>query len=150
MALDINSNKYAFAFSTVMVVVVAVLLALASEGLKPMQSANVRIEKMQNVLSSVGVKTTALQADSAYTALIKESYVLDVEGNIKDAPSQEAFEIDVLAQYKDKEKPDKYKEYPLSLFVLEMESVLILYQWLALDFGGQYGDIWRFLVMVSQ
>ncbi len=145
MALDINSNKYTFAFSTVMVVVVAVLLALASEGLKPMQSANVRIEKMQNVLSSVGVKTTALQADSAYTALIKESYVLDVEGNIKDAPSQEAFEIDVLAQYKDKEKPDKYKEYPLFVCVRDGKRSYIV----PMVGTGLWGPIWGYMAISS-
>lgn len=145
MALDINSNKYTFAFSTVMVVVVAVLLALASEGLKPMQNANIRVEKMQNILSSVGLKTTAEQADSFYTAFIKESFVLDLEGNVKESPSQEAFDIDVLAQYKDKEKLDADKEYPL--FVCEKDGKR---SYIVPMVGtGLWGPIWGYMAISS-
>ena len=145
MALDINSNKYTFAFSTVMVVVVAVLLALASEGLKPMQNANIRVEKMQNILSSVGLKTTAEQADSFYTAFIKESFVLDLEGKVKESPSQEAFDIDVLAQYKDKEKLDSDKEYPL--FVCEKDGKR---SYIVPMVGtGLWGPIWGYMAISS-
>jgi Na+-transporting NADH:ubiquinone oxidoreductase subunit C len=145
MALDINSNKYTFAFSTVMVVIVAVLLALASEGLKPMQNANIKAEKMQNILSSVGVKTTAAEAEKAYTEYIKESYVLDFEGNVKESPSQQAFEIDVLGQYKDKAKAEADKEYPL--FVCEKDGKR---SYIVPMVGkGLWGPIWGYMAISS-
>ena len=54
--MDKNSRPFTFIFATVMVVVVAVLLALAAIILGPYQAQNVKIEKMQNILSSIGIK----------------------------------------------------------------------------------------------
>lgn len=145
MALDINSNKYTFAFSAVMVVVVAVLLALASEGLKPLQNANITREKMQNILSSVGVKATAEEAEKLYTDLIVESYVLDFEGNVKESPSKQAFDIDVLAQYKDKAKADADKEFPL--FVCEKDGKRSFI--VPMVGTGLWGPIWGYMAIAS-
>lgn len=145
MALDVNSNSYTFGFSTVMVVVVAVMLAYASEGLKPMQSANVTREKMQNILSSVGVKATAEEAETMYNEMIVESYVLDHEGKVVEGSDVKAFDIDVLAQYKDKAMADTDKRYPL--FVCEKDgkrSYII-----PMVGTGLWGPIWGYMAMAS-
>ena len=63
-----NSNGYTFMFAIIMVLVVASVLAFTATSLKPMQSKNVRNEKMQNILATVGVQTSR---DSARALLDK-------------------------------------------------------------------------------
>jgi Na+-transporting NADH:ubiquinone oxidoreductase subunit C len=100
MAVNVNSNKYTFIFATVMVVVVATLLALASESLKPMQNANVANEKRQNILSSIGISVAAADAEAAYEENLVEALVIDANGQVVENPATEAFNIDVLKDYK--------------------------------------------------
>lgn len=145
MALDINSNKYTFAFSAVMVVVVAVLLAVTSESLKPMQNANVQREKMQNILSSVGVKATPEEAEAQYNELITESYVLGFDGQVIAEPKNEAFNIDVLAQYKDKAKKDEDKEFPLFICKKNGKTSYII----PMVGTGLWGPIWGYMAIAS-
>ena len=52
------SNTYIFIFSIVMVVIVALLLSLAAMQLKPYQDKNIEVEKKQNILASIGIKST--------------------------------------------------------------------------------------------
>ena len=100
MAVDVNSNKYTFIFATVMVIVVATLLALASESLKPMQKKNVANEKRQNILSSIGIEVDAVEAEAAYDENLVEAVVLDANGEVVESPAVDAFNIDVLKDYK--------------------------------------------------
>ena len=51
-----DSNSYTFIFATLMVLVVASVLAFTSQSLKDLQNDNIRKEKMQNILSTVGIK----------------------------------------------------------------------------------------------
>ena len=53
--MDKNSSRFTFLFASVMVVVFAVLLAVAAIALGPFQAQNVKLEKMQNILGSIGV-----------------------------------------------------------------------------------------------
>ena len=55
-----DSNSFTLIFSGIMVVVVAVLLALAAILLGPFQAKNVKLEKMQNILGSIGIKSTLI------------------------------------------------------------------------------------------
>ena len=50
-----ESNSYTFLFIGVMIVGIASILAYTSQTLKPLQKENIRKEKMQNILSTVGV-----------------------------------------------------------------------------------------------
>lgn len=100
MTVDVNSNKYTFIFAAVMVIVVATLLALASESLKPMQKKNVANEKRQNILSSIGIETDAAEAEAAYNKNLVEALVLDANGEVVENPAVQAFDIDVLKDYR--------------------------------------------------
>lgn len=100
MAIDVNSNKYTFAFAAVMVVVVASLLAFASESLKEKQGDNVRIEKKQNILGSVGYSPTAEEANAMYDAKLKMAVVLDGNGTVVSEDKEAAFNVDVMKDYK--------------------------------------------------
>ena len=49
-----NSNTYIITYASVMVVIVAAVLSFASLSLKNIQAENVRIEKMGDILRSIG------------------------------------------------------------------------------------------------
>lgn len=90
------SNKYIFFFSTVMVVIVAALLAFVAIKLKPKQTENIEIEKMQNILTSVHIESTKKNAKEQFNKYIAESYVIDLDG--KKVDNVKAFNVDLKAQ----------------------------------------------------
>jgi len=100
MAIDVNSNKYTFAFAAVMVILVASLLAFASESLKDKQKANVQIEKMQNILASVGHTPSVEEAAATFSAKVKRQIVLNGNGLEETASDRKAFDIDVQKDYR--------------------------------------------------
>ena len=51
-----ESNSYIFMYSTILVVVAAAVLAVAAVGLRPFQKKNQEIEKMQQLLTAVGIE----------------------------------------------------------------------------------------------
>ena len=65
-----DSNIYTFLFTTAMVLVVAITLATAASLLKDLQAENVRKEKMQNILSSIGIKTDRENSENLYNKYI--------------------------------------------------------------------------------
>lgn len=83
-----NSNTYIIIYATVLVVVVAAVLAYASISLSPRQQANIEVEKMGAILSSIGQGKDADQAADK-SAYIKEQYAkyitsafcVDAQGN---------------------------------------------------------------------
>ena len=61
------SNKYMFIYSAALVTVVAVILALVAMSLKERQDNNIRNEKMQSLLKSIGVtEVAAADAQAKY------------------------------------------------------------------------------------
>jgi len=61
-----DSNGYTFLFATLMVLVVASALAFTASSLKGLQAENVRKEKMQNILATIGIETDRDQAEGLY------------------------------------------------------------------------------------
>ncbi|MEG1498296.1 MAG: NADH:ubiquinone reductase (Na(+)-transporting) subunit C [Bacteroidales bacterium] len=76
------SNKYIFIYTSVLVVVVAAVLALAATLLQPMQTRNVEVEKMQNILNSAGIPNTVENAIDLYNKHIKAELMVNQQGNI--------------------------------------------------------------------
>ncbi len=137
MKMDVNSNKYTFIFSAAMVVVVATVLAIAAESLKPFQQANIRKEKMQNILASCGIMVERDEAEAAYTKYITEEIMLDVEGNILTDSEQKPFEIDVLYEY----KSGGQRNFPV--FVCKLDNGDVNYV-LPMVGKGLWGPIWGY------
>jgi Na+-transporting NADH:ubiquinone oxidoreductase subunit C len=83
-----ESNVYTIIFATVMVVIVGGLLAFVSSSLKPAQIANVKNEKMQNVLRAIdpSFKLGELKAMSRpeivelFNQHVKERIIIDYNG----------------------------------------------------------------------
>lgn len=68
-----NSNTYIIAYAAVMVVIVAAVLSFAALSLKGVQAENARVEKMGDILRSIGEGGDAdLVKDKA--AYINEQY----------------------------------------------------------------------------
>ena len=65
-----DSNIYTFLFVGVMVIGIASILAFTSQTLKPMQTENVKNEKMQNILSTVGINVSREEAKELYSKYI--------------------------------------------------------------------------------
>jgi len=59
-----DSNIYTFLFVGIMVIGIASILAFTSQTLKPMQKENVKNEKMQNILSTVGINVSREEIQS--------------------------------------------------------------------------------------
>lgn len=66
-----NGNAYTIIYATVIVVIVAFLLAFVSSALKPVQDANVAIDKKQQILSSLNLRNIpASEAENKYAEVI--------------------------------------------------------------------------------
>lgn len=136
--MDVNSNKYTIGFSFAMVVIVALLLAVASEGLKPMQSQNIEREKMQNILKSVGIEVTRDEAKDAYDKYITEEIVLNDKGEQIEG---DAFKVDVLKEY----KSGGQKNFPIYIYENEGNKKYII----PLVGKGLWGPIWGYIALES-
>ena len=136
-----NTNKYIFIFSSVMVVIVAVLLSLAAIGLGPLQNKNIRIEKMQNILGSVGVESTTTDAEQLFNQYIKEQVVLNSKGEM-DTGHVKAFDIDLKKEL-DKVRTGKADKQLFPLFVGNKEGKR--YYIIPVRGKGLWGPIWGFI-----
>ncbi|MGA0818342.1 MAG: NADH:ubiquinone reductase (Na(+)-transporting) subunit C, partial [Schleiferiaceae bacterium] len=85
--MNVNSNSYTYGFAIALVVLVAAALSIAATSLKPMQDANVALEKKSDILSSIGL--TSEDPAALYAEVITEQLVLKngqvVEGASPDA-----------------------------------------------------------------
>lgn len=107
--MDRNSNGYTFMFAAIMVVVVGALLAFAATSLKSKQDENVKKEKMQNILASVGVIVEREEAPNQFTSVIKEQLALKVDGSVDD--SAKAFDIDLKSELSKKVEDQRFPLY---------------------------------------
>ena len=133
------SNKYIIIYAAVMVVIVATVLATAAIQLKPFQERNVRIEKMQNILTSVGIESTPENAEKIYDQYIKEEIVINNNGEVI---GNKAFEIDLANELK---KPEANRNYPL--FIAETGGQK--YYIVPMRGKGLWGPIWGYVALES-
>lgn len=133
--MDVNKNSYTFIFATVMVVVVAALLSFAATSLKPAQDENIRLEKMQNILSSINVNVERDQAEEYYKKHIKEELVVH-SNEVKDGIA--AFDIELS-----KELPKAPAERNAPLYVAEKDAETFYI--LPLRGKGLWGPIWGYI-----
>lgn len=131
------SNTYIFIFSIVMVVLVALLLSLAAMQLKPFQDKNIEVEKKQNILASVRIKSTPQTAVDLYSKYISDSYVLNNRGEKKEGT--DAFAVDMKTELS---KPAADRSLPV--FVASLDDGKKAYV-MPLRGKGLWGPIWGYL-----
>lgn len=154
--MNTNSNSYTVIFSAVMVVIVATILAFTAEGLKPKQQENVRREKMQNILSSMGVETDRDGAAALFDVHVKERLVLNSQGKevsrksgeVKQGDNADAFNIDVQKEYKEWKAGSRKADdinYPLFICDKDGNTVYVV----PLVGTGLWGPIWGYVALES-
>lgn len=116
-----NSNGYTFMFAVILVVVVASVLAFTATSLQPTQRENVRQEKMQNILATVGIETDRPGAQKLYDRYIVEELALDQNGEVME--SKDAFEVDLAKELK---KPVEEQVFPLYIAEVEGKKYYVL------------------------
>ena len=139
--MDKNSNIYTFLFVGVMVIGIASILAFTSQTLKPMQKENVKNEKMQNILSTIGINVSREEAEGLYSKYIKEELALKIDGSVNE--SLNPFSEINLA----KELKKDYKNQHFPLYVAEVESEK--YYIIELRGVGLWDAIWGYMSLKS-
>lgn len=135
-----DSNAYTFIFAGIMVVVVALALAIAATSLKPMQNENIRKEKMQNILSTIGVEVERDAAEEPFNTYITEQLSLTANGEVD--PDTDAFGIDLAKEVK---KDVEDQRFPLYVADVEGKNYYIV----PLRGAGLWDAIWGYIALES-
>ena len=145
-----NSNTYIITYAAVMVVIVAAVLSFAALSLKGIQQQNVKIEKMGDILRSIGeggdadrVPDKAAYIDEMYKKYIVDSYAVDVEGNKIEGVDAFGLLSDLKAQY---EKPAAERELPV--FVSKNDAGKFSYV-IPVWGTGLWGPVWGYVALAD-
>ena len=136
-----DSNLYTFLFVGIMIVGIASILAYTSQTLKPMQDENVKNEKMQNILSTVGINVNREEAEESYKKYIVEELALKIDGSINE--NINPFSDLNLA----KELKKDYEDQHFPLYVAEINSEK--YYIIELRGTGLWDAIWGYISLKS-
>ncbi|MDG2372565.1 MAG: NADH:ubiquinone reductase (Na(+)-transporting) subunit C [Flavobacteriaceae bacterium] len=136
--MDRDSNIYTFLFSAIMVIIVAATLATSATSLEEIQNENVRKEKMQNILSTIGIEVEREKAPEIYNNYIVEELALVSDGSIdKDI---DAFTLKLNLEIK---KPIKEQRFPL--YLAQVDS--LKYYIVPLRGSGLWDAIWGYIAL---
>jgi len=136
--MDKNSNIYTFIFAIIMVTIIAGSLAFTATSLKDLQEANVKAEKMQKILSTIGVEVDRTEAQENFNQYITDQLALKQDGTVDKAV--DAFNIGLKNEVK---KPAQTQNYPL--YVAEKDGkrfyIVPLYG------AGLWDAIWGYIAL---
>ncbi len=145
-----NSNGYIILYASVMVVIVAALLSFVSLSLDERQAGNVRVEKMGDILRSVGLEGDANQvADkSAYIAgqyqkYIVDSYAVNAAGDRIEGADAFNLLINLEAEYN---KPLQNRRLPV--FVSRDDQGVVSYV-IPVWGSGLWGPVWGYIALAD-
>lgn len=133
-----ENSGYTILYASIMVVIVALALAFTHQALSGKQTANVNIDKMQQILRSLRVDVTASQAEGKYVELVKNAYLIDrngvkIEGSEGITPNDPAFSTDA--------GDETAKGLPVYEAVVDGTAKYIL----PMSGAGLWGAIWGYL-----
>ncbi|MCH4896187.1 NADH:ubiquinone reductase (Na(+)-transporting) subunit C [Marinilabiliaceae bacterium JC040] len=132
-----QGNTYTFLYAAILVVVVAAVLSFVALSLKPMQTKNIKIEKMQNILASVKINDVeANEAEKIYNKLITKTFVVNVKGEVVEGVN--AFDVDLSKEVK--KKVDK-RNLPVFIYTKDGVNKYII----PVRGKGLWGPIWGFI-----
>lgn len=141
--MNVNSNGYTYTFATAMVVVVAVLLSSASLGLKTKQDDNIKQEKMQSILASVGVDVDRSEAEASYEKVIKQVLTIKDGKEVSD-DRDKGFNVDMATAVK---APNNEREVPLYIAKVPNKDNedSTRYYIIPMRGKGLWGPVWGFM-----
>lgn len=145
MKIDRDSNRYTILFSVAMVIVVGIGLSALSVSLKPMIQRNKEIEKKQNILFVMDVKSGPEgnspvgreDVDDLYDRFIGDRQYLITGDSV--VQTQEAFEVDLMKEMRIARMNPGYRPR-LPFFVGEREGEN--YYIFPVQGKGLWGNIW--------
>ena len=112
-----NSNSYTIIYSAVIVVIVAFLLAFVFQALKPMQDANVALDKKKQILNSLNIRDLSNEeADAKYKEVVIADEVIDEKGKVVEAGMQGGEKAGFKLESKD------YKAGKLALYICKVNG----------------------------
>ena len=120
-----DSNVYTVVYASVMVLLVAVVLAFTSQSLRSFQKKNEDNDKRQQILRSINVSVPANEAEAKYNELIKESFLVNENG--------EKVEGDAFTA-----TPE---QHPVFVASVDGQNKCIM----ALSGAGLWGPLWGYL-----
>ncbi|MGY5355597.1 NADH:ubiquinone reductase (Na(+)-transporting) subunit C [Wenyingzhuangia sp. IMCC45467] len=136
-----NSNAYTFIFAIIIVTIIAGLLAFTATSLKPLQDTNVKAEKMQNILGTIGVTDVSREeAEIEFNKYIKEQLALTNDGKVDE--NTNAFKIGLKNEVK---KDVEKQRYPLYVAQKDGETFYIV----PLYGAGLWDAIWGYVALAS-
>jgi len=121
-----------------MVAVVASALAFAATSLQPAQAVNVKQEKMQNILGTVGIETTRDSAEVLFNKYIVSQVALDNNG--EERTDVDAFTVDLKKELK---RPVEEQSFPLYVADVDGEKFYIV----PLRGKGLWDAIWGYVAL---
>lgn len=132
-----HSNRYIFIYSAVLVLIVATLLTLVAIGLKPKQQYNIKVEKMQNILSSVHISSTTKNAEELFNKYIVDQKVINSIN--QEQNDKKAFDINVEMESK---KPTDKRLLPIYICKTDKGEI----KYILPTYGkGLWGPIWGYI-----
>lgn len=151
MAIDKNSNGFTFGFAIAMVVVVGLALSLIAMGLKPRQIENRKQDKMMDILSAINVESTRDNSAKLFEKYIVERVIINHKGEVLSTNSgeidvfneEDAFNVDVKKEYRDRKIGKEDKNYPLFVCDKDGERFYVV----PMVGNGLWGPIWGFIAL---
>lgn len=148
MAVNKNKTSYTISFAVVLVVVCGGFLAFLSSTLKARQTANVKNEKRQYILSAAGAydiselkKMDQSKVENIFNEYV-DSKILDFNGKVIEG---EAFDIDIVKEYKTTIGKEKSRKYPLFVYTTKEETKYVI----PMAGNGLWGPVWGFIAIDS-
>ena len=136
--MDRNGNAYTFIFAIIMVVIIAAGLAFTATTLKPLQAENVKNEKMQNILSTIGVVIPRDEASEKFGEYIQKELALTSEGKVSEEVN--AFTLDLKKELK--KSADK-QHYPVYVANKDGKTFYVI----PLYGAGLWDAIWGYIAL---
>ncbi len=136
-----QSNLYIIIYSAILTIVCGGLLAFASQSLKPLQDANVELERKQNILSTVMELKKEDDINKIYAERVKE-LVIGFDGNVKEGVT--ASSVNISAEYK--KKPED-RMLPVYEFHNQADPAKLDHVVLPVYGFGLWNDIWGFVAL---
>jgi len=131
-----NSNLYTFTFSSILVIVVALILAFVSQATKSRYESNIKKEKMQSILATIGVDVDRSQAAKVFDNYVKQKLALNADGSVN--KNVNAFNIDMKKEIK---KDPKKQLYPIYIAEKDGKNFYII----PLYGAGLWDAIWGYI-----
>ncbi len=141
MPINTNSNGYTFGYALVMTLLVAAILAGVAMLLKDRQDAEIRLDKMKQILNAVDPIDDKSKVQGEYEATIKE-VIIDQSGKIVTDNAPAAFDLDLRKEYVKKKAGDPY-HMPVYVYEKGTKKNYIM----PLHGSGLWNVIWGYVAL---